>query len=120
MMNYQELATTAHELITEFGQTVSIVTGVTSAYNPDTGMVTETVNSVQAKGILINYKLGAIDNSLIQQGDVKLILSPNGITDITMATQAVVNAKSYTITNVKTNNPAGTVLSYELNLRGVQ
>lgn len=120
MMNYQELATDVSELIAEFGKDVTIVTGVTSAYDTNTGLVTETLTSTIVKGVLVNYKLGAITNSLVQQGDVKLILSSDGITDITAATQAIVNDKSYTITNVKTNNPAGTVLSYELNLRGVQ
>lgn len=120
MMNYQDLANDVIELITEFGQDVTIVTSTTPAYDTNTGLVTETVNSVIVKGILVNYKVSAFANSLIQQGDVKLILSSDGITDITGATKAIVNSKTYIITSVKTNNPAGVALSYELNLRGVQ
>jgi hypothetical protein len=119
-MNYNQMATLADTLISGFGQDVTIVNGTTSTYNPDTGIVISTQNNIQAKGVLVNYKLGIVNNSTIQQGDVKLILSPKGITDITIATQAVVNGKSYVISDVKTNNPAGIPLSYELNLRGVQ
>lgn len=120
MMDYTELANDVVDLITEFGQDVSIITGTTSAYDTNTGLVTETVDSIIVKGVLVNYKLGAIVNSLIQQGDVKLILSSSGIVDITTANKAIVNGKTYTITDVKTNNPAGIALSYELNLRGIQ
>jgi len=121
MMNYQELLISVDEIIKEFGQPVVITNGTSTMYNPDTGLVTTTVNTIQANGVTVNYNLNAIDGTMIQQGDVKLILSPIGITDITTAQSATVQGKEYTIVPpIKTNSPAGIPVSYEVNLRGVQ
>jgi hypothetical protein len=121
---YEEMAGVALDLISEFGQPITLRDEVPGGYDPETGIVADPVIAEQTgSGILQDYTLSeraGISNhpgSLIQQGDKKLIMSASGLTMPTLTTKAVVGGHTWAIVNIKEINPAGTPLIYELQAR---
>src|SRR5574343_103680 len=118
MTFYSDMADTADELLTEFGQTVTLNRVMTGAYDPATGSASTSTSTQTGRGAIFDYKTADIDNSLIKQGDKRLLLSPDGITAVTTGDAVVISSVTYTVTMVKQINPAGTVVMYDVNLRG--
>ena len=74
---YDDLASTAAEMLAEFGQAVTLTHSAAGTYNPATGtgsaptVTTQTINAVEEA-----YSSRSIDGTLIRSGDKKLHLSP--------------------------------------------
>jgi hypothetical protein len=121
MAFYEEMAVTALELITEFGQAVTLRDIVKGAYNPGTGgSPPDTVTERIAQGILADYTGREFqDNSLIQQGDKKLKIAAAGLASPpSLQSKVVIQGKTWSIVPpLKEINPAGTPLLYELQVR---
>lgn len=117
MSFYGDLQSTANELLTEFGQAVTINKKVAGAYDPATGKSTVTTTTETTKGALFDYGSKDIDGQLILQGDKKLLLSQIGITDIDVNDTVTLGTTTYTVTQVKALNPAGTNVMFICNLR---
>lgn len=115
------------------GQAITLTRKTGGAYNPATSQVEGTGTASQyTSGIVTEYKsasrggLQRQDGSLVQSGDRSLRLSPYavdgtplnpgpGLDDqITLA-----SGQTYTITTVSMMNPAGLVIYYDCNIRGV-
>lgn len=118
---YEEMAATALELITEFGQPVTLRDIVKGAYNPGDGSHTpDTVTERTAQGILADYTGREFQaNSLIQQGDKKLKIAAAGLASPpSLQSKVVIQGKTWSIVPpLKEINPAGTPLLYELQVR---
>ncbi|MGV8864098.1 MAG: hypothetical protein ACOH2T_23380 [Pseudomonas sp.] len=127
MVFYDEMAGVALDLITEFGQvgTLSYTPEVDpDDYDPVTGTGPVAVPVSQAgQLILLDYtaaESGVLNasGSLVQQGDKKIMLAAKGLTwSPTLATTILADGLTWTIVNVKSTNPAGTPLVYELHGR---
>lgn len=121
---YEEMAGVALDLISEFGQPITLRDETPGEYNTATGVVSDPVVVEQTgSGILQDFSLSeraGISNqpgTLIQQGDKKLIMAASGLTMPTLTTKAMVGGHTWTIVNIKEINPAGTPLIYELQAR---
>lgn len=118
---YDEMAVMALELITEFGQPVTLRDMAKGAYDPGTGKTSpDTVTERIAQGILLDFTGQEFQtNSLIKVGDKKLKIAASGLTSApSLLSKVVVQGKTWSIVPpLKEINPAGTALLYELQLR---
>ena len=121
MAFYDEMAVMALELITEFGQPVTLRDTVKGVYDPATGKTgPDTVTERTAQGILLDFTGQEFQtNSLIKVGDKKLKIAASGLTaPPTLLSKAVIQGKTWSIIPpLKEINPAGTPLLYELQVR---
>lgn len=121
---YDRMAATALRLIAQYGQTAALTEITPGEYDPVTGNETGGANLTQTgQLILLEYtsaEAGIINasGSLVQQGDKKIMLAAKGLTwPPTLATTILADGLTWTIVNVKSTNPAGTPLVYELHGR---
>lgn len=119
MTFYSDLAKDAHGLITEFGQSVTITRKTAGAYDPNTGTGADTTSTQTGKGVVFDYDARRIDGTQVAVGDKQLILSSIGITAPQVGDEVTVGSTVYTITAIKPLAPAGEVVIYEANLRGL-
>jgi hypothetical protein len=121
MAFYDEMAVMALDLITEFGQPVTLRDTVKGVYNPSTGKTgPDTVTERTAQGILLDFTGQEFQtNSLIKVGDKKLKIAASGLAaPPTLLSKAVIQGKTWSIIPpLKEINPAGTPLLYELQVR---
>lgn len=114
---YDDLQITAANLLSQFGQSLTITSKSAGAYNPATGTSIITGSTQSGIGAVFDYGTKDIDGQLILQGDKKLILSQVGITSINVDDLVTIGAKTYTVIMVKELNPAGTNVMYICQLR---
>lgn len=121
---YDRMAATALRLIERFGQAATLSEVTAGEYDPVTGIDSEPVTLTQpGQVILLDYTMqeaGIINaaGSLVQQGDKKIMLAAKGLEwPPAMTTTILADGQTWTIVNVKSTNPAGTPLVYELHGR---
>lgn len=121
MAFYDEMAAMALDLITEFGQTVTIRDVTPGEYDPDSSTTApDTVVERSAQGILLDFTGQEFQtNTLIQQGDKKLKIAAKGLDSApTLLSKVVAQGRTWSIIPpLKEINPAGTPLLYELQVR---
>lgn len=121
MAFYDDMASMALDLITQFGRPVILRDTVKGGYNPATGANTpDTVSERTAQGILLDFTGQEFQaNSLIKAGDKKLKIAASGLaTPPTLLSKLVIQGKTWSIVPpLKEINPAGTPLLYELQVR---
>lgn len=118
---YDEMAVMALEMITEFGQPVTISKTEPGEYDPDIGGEAPGVTVEQiAQGILLDFTgLEFQNNSLIRQGDKKLKIAAKGLAWVPgLLDRVVAQGRTWSIVPpLKEVNPAGTPILYELQVR---
>lgn len=116
--NYAELAFLSTELLTEFGQTVTVRNYTVPTYSPGSGTATPTYADTTRRGALFDFGRGQVNGpgGLIQQGDKKLLLAP-GTPPPSLEDHIIVGGVEYTIAGISESNPAGTAVLYTLHLR---
>lgn len=121
MAFYDEMAVMALEMITEFGQPVTISKMESGQYDPETGGETPGVTVEQiAQGILLDFTgIEFQSNSLIRQGDKKLKIAAQGLAWVPgLLDKVVAQGRTWSIVPpLKEVNPAGTPILYELQVR---
>jgi len=121
MVFYDEMASMALEMITEFGQPVTIRATTTGEYDPDTGSAGPgTVTEQIAQGILLDFTGQEFqNNSLIKQGDKKLRIAAQGLQWVPdLLNKVIIQGRTWSIVPpLKEVNPAGTPILYELQVR---
>jgi hypothetical protein len=120
--DYAPMAELADELLTEFGQALTITTSVVGEYDPATGTTSSSVTSHEGYGVLLDYGLhgsGSYNTpgTLVQQGDKQLLLSPDLVTPPQMDDVVTFSQVNYTIKNIKAISPAGVPVLYDCNVR---
>lgn len=119
---YNRLQDTALRLIADKGTTCTISSAATSGgFDPVTGQMLDDVPSTVQQGVcvVLNYKESLINQpeSLIQQGDKKLLLSAKGVTLDSLNGKIEALGAIYTVIAAKDLNPAGITLVYEIHGR---
>ncbi|PHN79901.1 hypothetical protein [Pseudomonas syringae] len=118
---YDEMAVMALDLITEFGQPVTIRDIEKGAYDPSKGGTgPDIVTERTAQGILLDFTGQEFQtNTLIEVGDKKLKIAARGLSEPpTLLSKVVVQGRTWSIIPpLKEINPAGTPLLYELQVR---
>lgn len=121
MSFYDEMAVMALDLITEFGQSITLRDTIKGEYDPATGSTgPDTVVERAAHGILLDFTGQEFQtNNLITAGDKKLKIAASGLNaPPTLLSKAIIQGKSWSIIPpLKEINPAGTPLLYELQVR---
>ncbi|UVM02019.1 hypothetical protein LOY41_12245 [Pseudomonas atacamensis] len=118
---YDEMAAIAIEMITEFGQPVTIRATTIGEYDPETGSApADSTKEQTAQGILLDFTGQEFqNNSLIKQGDKKLKIAAQGLEwGPELLNKVVVQGRTWSIVPpLKEINPAGTPILYELQVR---
>ncbi|MDC3735413.1 hypothetical protein KDL27_06420 [Pseudomonas syringae pv. syringae] len=121
MAFYEEMAVMALDLITEYGQAVTIRDSVKGGYNPGSGTTSpDTVTERTAQGILLDFTGQEFQaNTLIKVGDKKLKIAAKDLEQPpTLLSKVVVQGRTWSIIPpLKEISPAGTPLLYELQVR---
>lgn len=121
MAFYDEIAVMALDMITEFGQPVTISKTELGEYDPELGgeVPGSTVEQI-TQGILLDFTGQEFQsNSLIKQGDKKLKIAAQGLQWAPdLLNKIVVQGRVWSIIPpLKEINPAGTPILYELQVR---
>ncbi|TFF13734.1 hypothetical protein EXW72_08285 [Pseudomonas sp. BCA14] len=118
---YDEMAVMALDMITEFGQPVTISKTEPGEYDPDIGgEAPGTIVEQIAQGILLDFTGQEFQtNSLIRQGDKKLKIAAQGLAWVPgLLDKVVAQGRTWSIVPpLKEINPAGTPVLYELQVR---
>jgi hypothetical protein len=121
MAFYDEMAVMALEMITEFGQPVTISKRGAGEYDPETGGESPGATIEQAaQGILLDFTGQEFqNNSLIKQGDKKLRIAAQGLEWVPdLLNKVIIQGRTWSIVPpLKEVNPAGTPILYELQVR---
>ncbi|MBI6616057.1 hypothetical protein YA0729_25275 [Pseudomonas simiae] len=121
MAIYNEMAVMALDIITEFGQPVTISSMAPGEYDPETGGEAPGVTVKQiAQGILLDFTgIEFQNNSLIKQGDKKLKIAAQGLAWVPgLLDKVIAQDRTWSIVPpLKEINPAGTPILYELQVR---
>lgn len=121
MAFYDEMAVTALEMITEFGQPVIIRAITVGEYDPDAGSAPpDSTKEQTAQGILLDFTGQEFQsNSLIKQGDKKLKIAAQGLEWVPdLLNKVIIQGHTWSIVPpLKEVNPAGTPILYELQVR---
>lgn len=130
MTFYSRMQQTANKLLIGKGQPVTLTNVVPGVYDPATGGTAASTTTVQTgTGTIMDYDIrqAGIFNSpgsLIREGDKQLLLSAlntagSEITAPDIGDTVVASGKTFTVEQVKSIAPAGTVVMFDINLRGV-
>ncbi len=119
--DYSSVADTALQVLTDFGQTVVLVLPTTGIYDPATSFapVSEATEDRQAALFdfeRINFGMTLENGTLIQAGDRRCLMDAKG-TPPTTACFIEVAGERYPILDIKSTNPAGTPVLYDMLLR---
>jgi hypothetical protein len=123
MSFYTDIRLIAQNLLKGKGQTITLTYQGSSSYNTSTGGATISTSTASVYGAVFEYGNKNIDGTLIKVGDKQLLLSAlntagTAITAPVVNDTVTINSVAYTITQVKTLSPAGTVVLYDCNIRG--
>lgn len=119
MSFYSDAIKVVDDALSQYGQLVTLTHKTVGVYDPSTGTAATTTATEIGRGVVKEYNgFDQIAGTLILQGDKKLLLSPVGITAPKIDDTVIANGITFVIKNIKSNNPAGTVVSYECQLRG--
>jgi hypothetical protein len=121
MAFYDEMAVMVLDMITEFGQPVTISKTEPGEYDPETGGDSPGGTIEQtAQGILLDFTGQEFqNNSLIKQGDKKLKIAAQGLEWVPeLLNKVIIQGRTWSIVPpLKEINPAGTPIIYELQVR---
>lgn len=124
MAFYGDMAAVALELITEFGQAATLNDVTPGTYDPVTGTATGATPITQpCQLILLDYSLQEsgikyAEGSQVQAGDKKILIAAQGLTWAPQLTTTITaDGAIWRAVNIKSSNPAGTPLVYEIHGR---
>ncbi len=118
MSFYSDMADVADDLITEFGQTVTLKVASGTTYNPSNGDVTVSYTDQSGHGCTVDFDKHLIDGTKVRIGDRLVLLSPFGVSEPTEGDKLVIGSDTWNIVPpVTVTNPAGTPVLYEVQVR---
>lgn len=116
--NYDRIAKIAQKQIERFGQAVTITRRVQGSYNTTTSVAPVTETTQTTKGVTDVYKFKEVDGSLIQVGDIKVILSAQNITAPTVNDKiTLLDGTVWVVKTVDPISPGGVPIVYTCQLR---
>lgn len=118
--DYARMASVARRLLTQFGQQVTVTREVKGGYDPETGMTTpDTTQSYSVNGAALNYRHQDVDGTLIQRGDVRVLLSPGAAFEPQPGDKvALADGTVLTVISARPTKPAGMAVLFEVQCRG--
>ena len=116
MSLYADLALTADDILSEFGQPVTI-RHTESVYDPATGSSSPVLTDTVTVGAKFPYGDRQIDGTLILSNDEHLYVSPVGVTSIVPGDRVIIGAATFSVVRVKKTAPACVAVIHELQIR---
>ncbi|MFK3999858.1 hypothetical protein ACI2I3_00725 [Psychrobacter namhaensis] len=119
---YERMADTALRLITDKGVSC-VITSLpqNGGFDPATGMPLDDVAGSEQSGqcVVLNYSkvVTNMPESLVQQGDKKILIAAKGVDMPSIGSTIAVLDKNYTVVEVKDIKPADVALIYEVHGR---
>lgn len=114
---YSGLAAVASRLLAEKGQSVSFSRTTGGTKNAATGITAGgSTTSYSGNGAGFDYNRAEIDGTIIQMGDIRLILEAVDTTP-EANDECTYDSIDYRVMSVKETSPGGIVTHYELQLR---
>lgn len=118
-IDYNEIAAGALESIAEAGQPITLLHKAPPGPFVPGQPVAPTVLDYPGTGALFGYKQSDIDGTLIKHSDQRLLLAPQIDVEPKVGDAVAVSGKTYSVLRVEVVAPAGLVVLYKLQLRGV-
>lgn len=116
MSFYDDMAAVATDLLTKFGQPITLRRNVGASVDPVTGAVTSGTSDDQATvGVLRIYPAKLVDGTRIQAGDRELVIDAS--VQPLMTDKPVLGGMDWTIVAIETASPAGIPLVYFIQVR---
>lgn len=121
MANYAKTAAGALKSIRKAGQAAAIRRVLLGDIDTDTGR-REVISNVDHACVAVSFDyelrdsgLGRADGTLIQQGDKQILIPAAGLSIAPVpGDKVVISSTVWTVVNVKSVNPAGTPILYEI------
>ena len=114
---YSGLAAVASRLLASKGQSVSFSRVTGGSKNAATGITSGgSTSTYSGNGAGFGYNRSEIDGTIIQSGDIRLILEAVSTTP-EPNDECTYDSVDYRVMSVKETSPGGTVTHYELQLR---
>lgn len=118
MSFYSDLATTADQMLQEFGAPASLLRASGGSYDPTTGGVpADDLTPEPIVAAVFDYAEGLINGSLIQVGDKQAYVSVLGVVPPKTSDIVVWQGARYTIVKPLVLAPAGVNVLYQLQMR---
>ena len=115
MSFYGDLQSTATELLVEFGKPLTLRIQTGAAYDPATQTNSPAYTDYPVSGLVLNYKGRTNEaGTYVQTDDKRILVSVSTAPEPTTGAQVVDGSTVYVVQAVKSLNPAGTALLYEL------
>ena len=118
MADYSRQIASSLAAIKARGQAVTITRKTSGAYDPDTGSVAVTETTETGYGLPVAFKQHEIDDSLVKQGDVKLLLAASGISRPAVNDVVTLSTRKFTIKSVSELWPGGDAILFTCVLSG--
>lgn len=123
MTFYERMQSTANRLLQGKGQLVTLTRQSAGTYTPGSA-VTITATTQAVYGAVFEYGNKNIDGTLIKEGDKQLLLSAFNSAGVALTAPVLndtvtIGSNSYTITRIRPLSPAGTVVLFDCNIRGL-
>lgn len=117
---YTDAARLVIEMLDELGQVIRLNRTDTGAYNPETGTVDPGVTlTFTGLGVVVSYRLEAIDGTLIQRGDKRMYLAANIATTPIPGDQIILADESIVaVVLCEPLAPDGTKVFFDVQCRG--
>lgn len=115
MSLYDELADTALEVLTEFGQSITHRSYTTGTYDLATGVTTPATTDTTRTGALFDINTTTVRGQLVQVSDKRLLV--DGAAAINLRDRLIVNSVEYIIVSLGEISPAGTRVLYDMHVR---
>ena len=114
---YSELASVATELLGDFGQIITLSREVGGVDNPVTGETTgSSIATWSGNGVVLDYNASESDGIQVHADDLRVVVEAVD-TPPKAGDEASFGSENYHVIAVTANNPAGTPLTYSLQLR---
>jgi hypothetical protein len=114
---YDDLASEAHELLAEFGESAVLIRETDGAYVPGTGRASVTRTTTDTKAVTLDYNANEVGGNVLAT-DTKILVSAKGITSTPVKGDRIrVGGTTYGIENVRVTKPGGTAVVIELQAR---
>lgn len=117
MTFYSDLASTAKELLEEFGCQVTLTYAESQAYDPESGSSTKQGYAYTGTGVKLDYESKDIDGTNILSSDQRVLIA----VDIPVVPKAgnilLIGSKEWTVINSKPLDPGGEAVLYDVQVR---
>jgi hypothetical protein len=115
---YAEMAADVVELLTEFGQPVTVtIVSPDSVYDPSTSTNVNPEANYPAVGAIFDLNDREINGTLMQVGDKRIYVSAVGVPTVRLDDRVTIGGETFRVVNPNTIGPAGAAVLYDLHVR---